>query len=120
MTHESTRRRHNINRAIIALASAAIVMLAMIPARPAEGSQSARDRGALVFQQKGCTRCHGASASSDDKGPDLSNVGRRLHKKQIEHQILDGGQQMPAFRDALTPQETHDLVAYLSHLKTKH
>jgi mono/diheme cytochrome c family protein len=40
-----------------------------------------------------------------------------MHKKQIEQQIRDGGQEMPAFGDMLNKDEVNALVEYLSHLK---
>jgi mono/diheme cytochrome c family protein len=53
-----------------------------------------------------------------DLGPDLSTVGKRLKKQQIEHQIHDGGAAMPAFGDVLQPDEIKDLVDFL-HAKRK-
>ncbi len=72
----------------------------------------------MLFHEKGCEHCHGVDGRGGDLGPNLSTVGKRLTKQQIEHQIYDGGAAMPAFRDALQPDEIKDLVDYL-HAKRK-
>jgi mono/diheme cytochrome c family protein len=66
-----------------------------------------------LFHEKGCEHCHGPNGSGGDLGPDLSTVGRRLKKEQIEHQIHDGGASMPAFGDVLQPDEIKELVDFL-------
>lgn len=80
-------------------------------------AESARGRGAKLFPDKGCTQCHTINGVGKKKGPNLSAVGKRLKKDAIEKQILDGGLNMPPFKDAITPQETHDLVEYLHKCK---
>lgn len=47
------------------------------------------------YQQK-CSMCHGVNLN-DGRGnvPDLSNVGSRLSKEEIEHIILEGVGTMP-------------------------
>ena len=72
--------------------------------------------GAMLFREKGCVYCHGPDARGTEKAPDLSTVGKRLKREQIERQIRDGGAQMPAFGEALQPDEIKLLVDYL---KTK-
>ena len=34
---------------------------------------------------------------------------RSLHRDQIQQQILDGGKQMPPFKDVLNDEETREL-----------
>ena len=72
----------------------------------------------MLFHEKGCEHCHGVDGHGGGLGPDLSTVGKHLKKQQIEHQIYEGGAAMPAFRDALQPDEIKDLVDYL-HAKRK-
>lgn len=79
---------------------------------------SSKDSGAALFHEKGCEHCHGVNGRGGDLGPDLSTVGKRLKKEQIEHQIHDGGAAMPAFGDVLQPDEIKDLVDFL-HAKRK-
>jgi mono/diheme cytochrome c family protein len=52
-----------------------------------------------------------------DRGPSLTTVGKRLKKDEIEHQIRQGGKQMPPFGDVLNDDETRKLVDYLAHKK---
>ncbi len=82
-------------------------------------SKAVREQGAAVFHDKGCEHCHGVDGIGTDRGPDLSGVGRRLHKPEIAKQIHDGGKQMPAFGDALTNDEVQQLVEYLAAKKKK-
>ena len=81
-------------------------------------SSKSKDSGATLFHEKGCEHCHGVNGHGGDLGPDLSSVGKRLKKQQIEHQIHDGGAAMPAFGDVLQPDEIKDLVDFL-HAKRK-
>ena len=82
-------------------------------------SKAVREQGAAVFHEKGCEHCHGIDGVGTDKGPDLSGVGRHLHKPEIAKQIHDGGKQMPPFGDALTNDEVQQLVEYLAAKKKK-
>ena len=76
-------------------------------------SRADQQAGAEIFHSKGCEHCHGANAMGTDKGPDLSTVGKRRKKQAIEHQIIFGGSQMPAFGTALNPDEVKLLVDFL-------
>jgi mono/diheme cytochrome c family protein len=108
----------NARKLLLAAGLLIIALLAAVPASQAGGwSGASRERGAALFMDKGCARCHGPNAAEQTDAPRLDDVGRRLKKNAIEKQILDGGKQMPAFKDALTSSETHDLVAYLAHQK---
>ena len=77
------------------------------------GAESGRERGAALFQQKGCAHCHAINGAGGHKGPDLSAVGTRLKPAAIQRQIVSGGLAMPAFGEALSPGETKDLVSFL-------
>lgn len=80
-------------------------------------SKKDRAEGAVLFKEKGCAHCHSVDGGRAGEGPDLSTVGKRLHKRQIERQIRDGGKEMPPFGDALTDDEVKKLVDYLAHMK---
>ena len=88
-----------------------------LPQRPASVahaySSGSKKSGATLFHEKGCEHCHGVDGRGGDLGPDLSIVGKRRNKQQIEHQIHDGGAAMPAFGEVLQPDEIKDLVDYL-------
>jgi mono/diheme cytochrome c family protein len=104
---------------IIVIALAALVVSARPAATPVEASaMHGRDAGAVLFHEKGCEHCHGVNGIGTERGPDLSTVGKRLKKPQIEHQIEHGGDAMPAYGTILQPDEVNDLVAYL-HSKKK-
>ncbi|MDE3105820.1 MAG: cytochrome c [Acidobacteriota bacterium] len=100
--------------------AAALALATLSTAVPALGaSQHQVARGESLFQEKGCTHCHGETAAGTDKGPDLSGVGRRLKRSAMEHQIVDGGDQMPAFGNVLQPDEVQRLVDFLRTQKKK-
>lgn len=80
-------------------------------------TQGDREKGATLFHEKGCEFCHGPGGAGGGKGPDLSTVGKRCTKAEIEHQIQFGGKQMPAFGDSLTGEEVKQLVEFLSAKK---
>jgi mono/diheme cytochrome c family protein len=80
-------------------------------------SNADRAAGAELFKEKGCEHCHGPDGAGTDKGPSLTTVGKRMKREQIEHQIREGGKEMPPFGDVLNDDETHKLVEYLAHKK---
>ena len=70
-------------------------------------------QGAELYNQSGCTHCHGVTGSGTDKGPSLRGVRRRITAAQIERQIVNGGQEMPAFGSTLDHKQVQNLVAFL-------
>ena len=94
----------------------ALLLLASALATQAE---SDAQKGKALFQEKGCAHCHALTdaGTTGDIGPRLDGVGKRLKKDQIEHQITVGGGNMPPFGEALSPEEIHQLVDYLSRSK---
>src|SRR5437763_16629882 len=103
--------------AIVAVSFANSVPRCCTPSGHAYSSDS-KPSGPALFHEKGCEHCHGAGGRGGGLGPDLSTVGKRLKKQQIEHQLHDGGAAMPAFRDVLQPDELKALVEFL-HAKRK-
>jgi mono/diheme cytochrome c family protein len=81
-------------------------------------SKKSKQSGSVLFHEKGCEHCHGVDGRGGELGPDLSTIGKRWKNQQIEHQISEGSAGMPAFKDALQPDEIKDLVDYL-HAKRK-
>ena len=47
-------------------------------------------QGANLFQQKGCMNCHVVAGAGGLRGPELSDVGRRLSREQLTWRILSG------------------------------
>ncbi len=86
---------------------------------PAEVKPAPITDGATAFKVRGCGQCHEIRGVGGRKGPDLSGVGRRLKKDTIERQIVSGGDAMPAFGEALQPEEIAGLVKYLNKCRDK-
>ena len=77
-------------------------------------SHKGQETGASLFHEKGCEYCHGVNGVGTDKAPDLTNIGTTWKKSQIKRQILNGGHEMPPFRNALQSGQVEILVYYLS------
>lgn len=106
---------------VFLLFAAALLALGLLVGKEPSHVRAAADqqqRGASLFHEKGCEHCHGVDGRGGDLGPDLSTIGKRWKDPQIEHQIHDGGGAMPAFGDALQPDEISALVDFL-HAKRK-
>jgi ubiquinol-cytochrome c reductase cytochrome b subunit len=73
-------------------------------------------QGALVFQNKQCRNCHEVGGQGGQRGPELDSVATRLTEDQLVRQVLQGGGNMPAYGNALSPAETTALVAFLKTL----
>lgn len=71
--------------------------------------------GAVLFRDKGCAYCHGASLEGTKKAPALQQIqnDKAWTSEKMTDQILNGGQKMPPFSDSLSDQEIAQLVAYL-------
>ena len=95
-----------------ALGLAALVLLARSPG-PAYAYSDAPRHGAEVFASSGCTHCHGVEGMGTERGPALRDVRKHLSAEEIEHQIVAGGREMPAFGETLDHQQVTDLVAFL-------
>jgi mono/diheme cytochrome c family protein len=76
-------------------------------------SRNQRKRGELIFNANGCSHCHSVRGAGGKKGPDLSDVGRRLKRNQMRKQIVDGTNSMPPFGEDLQEKDLADLIAYL-------
>jgi ubiquinol-cytochrome c reductase cytochrome b subunit len=85
-----------------------------LPAAVTQPLSGSALQGAQLFQQQGCISCHAIAGTGGQRGPDLTYVGSRLTPDQLTWRILNGGTNMPAYGDTLTPQETDSLVSFLS------
>jgi len=74
-------------------------------------------QGAVVFQNKTCRNCHALDGEGGQRGPDLTYVATTLNRDELIRQVIQGGGNMPAFAQHLTPAEVAALVAFLERLK---
>jgi ubiquinol-cytochrome c reductase cytochrome b subunit len=89
---------------------------APVPSTALTGRTALQRRGALVFQEKQCRNCHALGASGGQRGPALDDVAVRLTGDQLVRQVLQGGGNMPAYGNNLSPAETTALVSFLGTL----
>jgi mono/diheme cytochrome c family protein len=96
------------------LASLIFLVTTLLPSMaPAAATSPQVEHGAQLFEQSGCSYCHGPAGIGGGKGPDLASVSKRLKPEAISHQIHEGGKVMPAFGGVLSDEEINDLVQYL-------
>jgi ubiquinol-cytochrome c reductase cytochrome b subunit len=74
-------------------------------------------QGALVFQNKQCRNCHSLGGLGGMRGPALDAIATRMTEDQMIRQVLQGGGNMPAYGNALSPAETRALVGFLTTLR---
>lgn len=98
---------------------ALIVFLVGCAKAPSSGDPT---RGQDLFQ-RGCAVCHNATAEKKI-GPGLLGLykkktlpdGAPVNDTNVETWIRQGGGLMPGFKNALTPEQMRDLLAYLKGL----
>lgn len=88
-----------------------------IPQQMLKGTTALERQGALVFQAKQCRNCHALGDSGGERGPELDEVAVRLTQDQLIRQVIQGGGNMPAYGNNLSPAETTALVAFLQRLR---
>ena len=74
-------------------------------------------QGALVLQNKQCRNCHMLDGTGGQRGPALDSIATRMTQDQMIRQVLQGGGNMPAYGNALSPSETNALVQFLGTLR---
>jgi ubiquinol-cytochrome c reductase cytochrome b subunit len=87
-----------------------------VPDQFVQGTTALQRQGALVFQVKQCRNCHSIGDSGGQRGPDLDSVAVRLTQDQLIRQVVQGGGNMPAYGNNLSPAEITALVAFLETL----
>ena len=86
------------------------------PAAYLKGRSALELQGALLVQGKQCRNCHSLGGEGGLRGPALDAVATRLTRDQLIRQVLQGGGEMPAYGDNLSPPEVTALVAFLATL----
>ena len=87
-----------------------------VPDRYIHGKTALERQGALVFQVKQCRNCHSLGDTGGQRGPALDSFAVRLTQDQLIRQVIQGGGNMPAYGNTLSPAETTALVAFLETL----
>ena len=87
-----------------------------VPVRFVHGTTALERQGALVFQVKQCRNCHSLGNTGGQRGPALDYVAVWLTHDQLIRQVIQGGGNMPAYGNNLSPAETTALVAFLETL----
>src|SRR6202522_2452225 len=87
-----------------------------VPDRYIHGTTALERQGALVFQVKQCRNCHSLGDTGGQRGPALDSVAVRLTQDQLIREVIQGGGNMPAYGNNLSPAETTALVAFLETL----
>jgi ubiquinol-cytochrome c reductase cytochrome b subunit len=87
-----------------------------VPDRFVHGTTALQRQGALVFQFKQCRNCHSLGNTGGQRGPALDSVAVRLTQDQLIRQVIQGGGNMPAYGNNLSPAATTALVAFLETL----
>src|ERR1700758_5348521 len=74
-----------------------------VPDRYIHGTTALERQGALVFQVKQCRNCHSLGDTGGQRGPALDSVAVRLTQDQLIRQVIQGGGNMPAYGNNLSP-----------------
>ena len=88
-----------------------------IPASYLHNRTPLEREGAIVLQNKQCRNCHSIGGEGGLRGPALDAVATHMTEDQIIRQVLQGGGNMPAYGNALSPSETTALVHFLITLR---
>jgi len=88
-----------------------------IPVAYLHGRTPLERQGAIVLQDKQCRNCHSIGGAGGLRGPALDSIAARMTEDQIIRQVLQGGGNMPAYGNALSPSETTALVRFLTTLR---
>lgn len=101
---------------ILALALLAATSAQLLLAADKKADEMA---GGILFRDQDCGHCHIVNGVGGKKGPDLTKIDsdKAWTAAKMTNQILNGGQKMPPFSDALTDAQIAQIVAYL---RSKH
>ena len=104
---------------LVSLLLTALGSSAGSPTEIADPAPEGTSAGRTVASQSGCLACHTFGAvGNDGPGPDLTTIGARLSRREIERSVRVGPGIMPSYAGLKEsdPQEFRDLIVYLAAL----
>ena len=87
-----------------------------VPVQYLKGRTPLQQYGAVVFQNKQCRNCHSLGGRGGERGPALDSVATRLTGPELVRQVIQGGGNMPAYGEKLSPAEVSAVVAFMQTL----
>src|SRR6202521_3269848 len=122
MTQDKTERHVMFASSILLLLFVGLALFVASIVRANPGPDSAA--GSATFRTR-CAMCHGQDGSGSEVGesmnvPDLrSAVVQKLPDAQLAQIIADGKGGMPSFKNSLSEDQVHSLVAHVRSLRGK-
>jgi cytochrome c2 len=89
------------------------------------GGHVPADKGAQLFAEKGCARCHPVDSREGRIGPGLEGLfererlpvsDREVTEQNVRNQLVDPYQAMPSYKGDLTEDEVEAVIDYLKTL----
>lgn len=108
---------------VLALALSAALMVFAACKRTPKVDPALVARGKTIFEDQ-CALCHDAASTEKKVGPGLKGLfqrstmenGKPLTEAGIRENLDTGSENMPSFKDTLTPEEKDALIAFLKTL----
>src|SRR6202166_1060972 len=122
MTQDKTERHVISGSAILLVLFVGLELFVVSIVRADPGPDSAAS--SATFRTK-CAMCHGPDGSGSEVGksmnvPDLrSPVVQKLPDAQLAQIISDGKGGMPSFKNSISEDQVHSLVAHIRSLREK-
>jgi mono/diheme cytochrome c family protein len=122
MTQDKTEHQVMFASAILLVLFAGLTLFVVSIVQANSGPDSAAS--SATFRTK-CVMCHGQDGSGSEVGksmnvPDLrSPVVQKLPDAQLAEIISDGKGGMPSFKNSLSEDQVHSLVAHIRSLRGK-
>src|SRR6266852_6868269 len=122
MTQDKTERHAMFASAILLVLFVGLTLFVVSIVRASPGPDSAAS--SATFRTK-CAMCHGPDGSGSEGGksmnvPDLrSPAVQKLPDEQLAQVISDGKGGMPSFKNSLSEEQIHALVAHIRALRQK-
>ena len=102
-----------------------VAIIALAGVRALMTGEVQTDRGAQLFQEHGCGRCHYTDSTEPRMGPGLAGLfeqerlpysDKMVTEENVRDQLLDPYATMPSYEDDLTHDEIDAIIDYLKTL----